>query len=145
MVARASAEIAADPALDIGVAQACIALSSDEHVRALNRTYRGKDKPTNVLSFPAAQPIDDDGPIQLGDIILAVETVEREADEQGVAPRDHLSHLVVHGLLHLLGFDHETVAEAEEMEGLETAILARLGIADPYAAPLDDDAECVET
>lgn len=141
LVRRVAIEIASDPLLDVGQSEACIALSTDEHVRGLNRTYRGKDKPTNVLSFPAAEPIEAHGPTPIGDIVLALETVAREAVEQGIAPRDHLTHLVVHGLLHLLGFDHETPSEAEEMEGLETAILARLGVADPYSAPLADEIE----
>lgn len=141
LVRRVALEIANEPSLDIGQVEACIALSTDESVRVLNRTYRGKDKATNVLSFPAAEPIAPRGATPIGDIIIALETVEREATEQGIAPRDHLAHLVLHGLLHLLGFDHETPGEAEEMESLETALLARLGIADPYSAPLADQVE----
>jgi probable rRNA maturation factor len=116
---------------------AAVALSTDERVRALNRAYRGIDKPTNVLSFPAPAPPDAasaPGPQSLGDIVLAFETLCAEAAEQGVSPRHHLQHLVVHGLLHLLGYDHETDADADEMEALEVEILARLGVADPYAA-----------
>ena len=92
-------------------------LGDDALVRTLNRTYRGKDKPTNVLSFPFQVP--SRRPAQndiLGDVVLAVETVAREAAQRGIQPLHHLQHLVVHGLLHLLGFEHETDAEAEDME-----------------------------
>lgn len=110
-----------------------IVLADDAFVRDLNRQYRNIDRPTNVLSFPAD---DDDGlgPRLLGDVILAYETVQREADAAGKRMLDHVSHLIIHGALHLLGFDHEDEQEAIEMEALETAILARLGIADPYLA-----------
>ncbi len=110
---------------------ACIALSSDEEVGKLNAAYRGKATPTNVLSFPA--PASDEQPRFLGDIGLAAETVAREAREQGLPLVDHLQHLVVHGLLHLEGYDHQTEAEAQVMEALEVRILAKLGVADPYA------------
>ncbi len=104
-----------------------IALDSDAAVRRLNRTYRGKDKPTNVLSFPGNKPF-------LGDIVLARQTVLREAREQGKRPADHLTHLVMHGTLHLLGYDHEQgEPQARRMERLETRLLAAMGIADPYA------------
>ncbi len=121
----------------------CIALSSDASVRALNRQWRAKDSPTNVLSFPAppqpaGRPVPGDAatsePRFLGDIVLAAETVAREAREMGISAHHHLQHLVVHGLLHLLGFDHEQDAEATAMEALETEILATIGVADPYAA-----------
>lgn len=107
-----------------------VLLTGDAEIRRLNRDFRAKDKPTNVLSFPAAEV---PGETILGDIALAYETCTREAEEEGKSVTDHLAHLVVHGVLHLLGFDHENPGEAEEMEAEEIAILARLGIADPYA------------
>jgi probable rRNA maturation factor len=109
-----------------------VVLTDDEEIRALNRDWRGFDKPTNVLSFPAAPvPGNDDQP-SLGDIVLAIETVQREAAEEGKPLADHVSHLAVHGLLHLAGHDHDTDEKAEAMEGLERQILAGLGVADPY-------------
>ncbi|SMH55589.1 rRNA maturation RNase YbeY [Azospirillum agricola] len=121
-----------------GPAELSVVLADDALVHQLNRDYRGKDKPTNVLSFAlteADEPEPVEGaPVLLGDVILAFETVRREAAEQNKAPADHMTHLVVHGVLHLLGYDHETDDEAEEMEALETRLLADLGIADPYAA-----------
>jgi probable rRNA maturation factor len=117
-----------------------ILLSSDEAIAALNARYRGKNKPTNVLSFPAAPdlpagggPLADELP-PLGDIIIALETVLREATDEEKPLLFHLSHLTVHGLLHLAGFDHETDSEAERMETLERHILASIGIPDPYAS-----------
>jgi probable rRNA maturation factor len=123
-------------ALPATLATAAVALSSDQHVQALNRAYRGKDKPTNVLSFPAPRGTSGGGtPSFLGDIVLAAETVAREAAEQGTPPSHHLQHLVVHGLLHLHGYDHECTEDAEEMEAVEVGVLARLGIPNPYADP----------
>jgi probable rRNA maturation factor len=114
--------------------EASVVLGNDALVRTLNRTYRGKNKPTNVLSFPFQVP-SDAGPMGiLGDVVLAVETVAGEAVQLGIPPVHHLQHLVVHGLLHLLGFEHETDAEAEVMEQVETEILVTLGVADPYAS-----------
>jgi probable rRNA maturation factor len=112
-----------------------VLLADDARVRELNRDWRGKDKPTNVLSFPAweaGDPAPAGGPLPLGDVALALETVLREAAAEGKAPEAHLAHLVVHGTLHLLGHDHEDEDEAERMEALEVGALARLGIADPY-------------
>jgi probable rRNA maturation factor len=104
-----------------------IALDGDAAVRRLNRTYRGKDEPTNVLSFPSGERQ------FLGDIALARQTVLREAREQNKRPADHLTHLVIHGTLHLLGYDHELgERQARRMERLETRLLAAMGIADPY-------------
>jgi probable rRNA maturation factor len=115
-------------------AEATIVLADDALVQQLNRTYRGKDKPTNVLSFPFQAPPGIETPRVLGDVILAAETVRREADERRALPIHHLQHLVLHGLLHLIGFDHETELEAEDMERLETEILTGIGVADPHAA-----------
>ncbi|MBS0524946.1 MAG: rRNA maturation RNase YbeY [Proteobacteria bacterium] len=104
-----------------------VALSDDKRVQALNKRDRRKDKPTNVLSYPSGEKA------FLGDIVLARQTVWREAREQKKTPADHVAHLVVHGTLHLLGYDHETSdADAERMEALERRILKKLGIADPY-------------
>jgi probable rRNA maturation factor len=112
--------------------EACIALSSDAHVQELNASFRGKDAPTNVLSFPAPATSLPQTTAHLGDVIIARETVEREAAEKAIPLADHLRHLTVHGLLHLLGYDHENDEDAEVMEGLETGILRRMGIPDPY-------------
>lgn len=101
-------------------------LTDDENIRILNRDYRGKDKPTNVLSFPQ----NEQG--MLGDIILSHTTIKKEAADQGKAFKHHLAHLVAHGVLHLMGHDHETSKDARAMEGLEIKILAALGIPDPY-------------
>jgi probable rRNA maturation factor len=109
-----------------------LCLADDAALRALNLSWRGIDKPTNVLSFPAAPGRPGEAPA-LGDIALAYETLAREAEDLGVSLADHYRHLLVHGFLHLIGYDHETDAEAERMEALETKILARLGVADPYA------------
>jgi probable rRNA maturation factor len=105
-----------------------VALSDDRRVRALNKRDRKKDKPTNVLSYPSGEKKN------LGDIVLARQTIWREARVQKKTPSDHVAHLVVHGTLHLLGYDHETSdVDAERMEALERRILKKLGIADPYA------------
>jgi probable rRNA maturation factor len=110
-----------------------ITLIDDAEQRMLNRTYRGKDAPTNVLAFPQVQTTQPaDAPALLGDVVLAFETVRREAAEQNKSFADHLRHLVVHGVLHLLGFDHEDAAEAMAMEAREIKILAGLGVPDPY-------------
>ena len=112
-----------------------ILLTDDAAVRDLNARFRGKDAPTNVLAFPAAP-----GAGHLGDIALAHGVCAREAAEQGKALVDHLRHLVVHGVLHLAGHDHQTDAEAAAMETLERHLLARLGVSDPYAARDLDEA-----
>lgn len=131
---RAAAETLAAE-LAIAHAEVCVALSNDEQVAELNGSYRGKPNPTNVLSFPAIPMLPVEGePRFLGDIVLALETLQREAADLGVPLAHHMQHLVVHGLLHLLGYDHQTEDEAREMEGLEVRVLSRLGIADPYAA-----------
>jgi probable rRNA maturation factor len=107
-----------------------VLLTDDAEQQGLNAQFRSKDKPTNVLSFPApefAAP-------HLGDVSLAYETCAREAEEQSKSLSDHLAHLVAHGVLHLLGWDHETDAEAEAMEALERKVMARLGVPDPYLA-----------
>jgi probable rRNA maturation factor len=114
-------------------AEVSLCLADDDRVRALNARWRGLDKPTNVLSFPAARPDGLATAPMLGDIALAYETLEREAGEAGIALADHYRHLVAHGFLHLIGYDHESDQEAERMEALERRILARLGVADPYA------------
>lgn len=117
-----------------------VALIDDAHMRRLNREFRGIDKPTNVLSFPAAMaPATPGMEHPLGDLAIAFETTAREAVESHKPFAHHLSHLVVHGLLHLLGHDHETEAEADAMERLERAILATLQIPDPYATPDRED------
>lgn len=118
-----------------------VLFSDDAEVQCLNRDYRGKDKPTNVLSFPMLEPAEIAAPgapaggeLLLGDIVLAAETVAREASEKRISVADHATHLIVHGLLHLLGYDHEDEGQAEHMEALETRALATMGVGDPYAA-----------
>jgi probable rRNA maturation factor len=118
---------AARAALGVRVRSLTVALSDDRRVQALNKRDRKKDKPTNVLSYPSGEKT------FLGDIVLARQTVLREARAQKKSPADHLAHLVVHGTLHLLGHDHETSdADADRMEALERRILRKLGISDPY-------------
>jgi probable rRNA maturation factor len=114
-----------------------IVLSSDADVRILNRDYRGKDTATNVLSFPSGLSADLSGTDMLGDVILAFETVSMEATRDGKSLEAHLRHLVVHGVLHLLGYDHETEDEATEMERREVEILGGFGISDPYIPVLE--------
>ena len=136
LIQVSAAEVAAERRFEIGKASVSVALANDEQLAILNGQFRGKPKPTNVLSFPPG-PGAPDG--TLGDIVLAFETVTREADEQDVSLEHHVQHLIVHGLLHLLGLDHETAGDAELMEALEIQILARLGIANPYTGALDHD------
>jgi probable rRNA maturation factor len=114
-------------------AELAIALADDAMVRTANKSFRAKDKPTNVLSFPAVQQDRIATAPFLGDIIIAYETVAAEASAEGKPFADHLAHLVVHGVLHILGYDHMTKAEAELMERRESLILASLGVPDPYA------------
>jgi probable rRNA maturation factor len=128
IVQAAAVEGTADPAAEVSVL-----LCDDAVIAALNARWRGRDEPTNVLSFPAPPPGDLAAPVYLGDIAIACETVVREAQEQGLPVTRHLAHLAVHGFLHLLGYDHGTDGEAERMEQLEREILASLGIPDPYA------------
>jgi probable rRNA maturation factor len=109
-----------------------VVLTDDAEIRDLNRDWRGFDKPTNVLSFPTAPSPGETSDRPLGDLVLAIETIRREAGEEGKSLADHVSHLAVHGLLHLAGHDHDTDEKAEAMEDLERRILAGLGIADPY-------------
>ena len=113
-------------------AEVSLCLADDARLGELNLRWRGVDKPTNVLSFPSA-PGGGAESVMLGDIALAYETLAREASELDVPLADHYRHLVAHGFLHLIGYDHATVKEAERMEALETRIMARLGAADPYA------------
>ncbi len=123
-------------ALAGGDAEVSVKFTSDEEVRALNARWRGKDRPTNVLSFPMAAPAELATAPMLGDIVLACGVCAAEAEEKRVGIAAHAAHLVVHGTLHLLGYDHETSdADAEEMENLERRALASLGIADPYQQP----------
>jgi probable rRNA maturation factor len=129
----AAAEIAD---ADVGEAELAVMLTDDTGIRTLNNNWRGIDKPTNVLSFPALQPTAGapaDAPRMLGDIAIAYETTRKEADDEEKPFDHHLSHLAVHGFLHLIGYDHEKDDDAEAMEGLEREILAQLGIPDPYA------------
>ncbi len=130
-VVRAAAATlgAADP--DAPSRDINLLLTDDASLRALNADFRGKDAPTNVLSFPAAESARP----HLGDIAMAYGVCAREAEAQGKPLAHHLMHLTVHGVLHLLGYDHESDAEAEAMEGIERAILSNLGVPDPYAHP----------
>jgi len=131
-VAIEAAELSCPPDAELS-----IVLSNDQHVQELNRQWRKIDKPTNVLSFPAEDIRPGEIPgILLGDIVLAQETVVREAVEQGKPFKDHLVHLVIHGFLHIFGYDHINDKEAEIMEGLERRSLAALDLPDPYQAQL---------
>jgi len=128
---------AAAAALATPDGEVSIVLTDDASIQKLNREWRKIDKPTNVLSFPALPPTGaggpDDAPRMLGDIAIAYETLRQEADDERKPFADHLSHLAVHGFLHLIGYDHEIDDDAEAMEALEQEILAQLGIPDPYA------------
>ena len=137
VIQRAIAAAAEAVEADVGDAELAVMLTDDSGIRTLNSNWRGIDKPTNVLSFPALQPEGarkpGDAPRMLGDIAIAYETTRREADLEGKPFPHHLSHLAIHGFLHLLGYDHEQDDDAEAMEVLEQEILAQLGIPDPYA------------
>ncbi|TAK46944.1 MAG: rRNA maturation RNase YbeY [Xanthobacteraceae bacterium] len=128
----AAAAMVAD-AVGAGEAELAVVLTDDAAVRALNRQWRGIDKPTNVLSFPGPAPDALIQPRLLGDIVMAYETCRREAEAEHKPFGHHLSHLAVHGFLHLVGYDHDNDDDAEVMEQLERQVLAGLGIADPYA------------
>ena len=131
----ALAAFAASSAAPDAPCEVTLVLTDDDEMRELNRTWRGKDSSTNVLSFPVGEPVGEahGEPSPLGDIVLTGEAVIEEAKVKGIPAADHAAHLVVHGMLHLLGFDHERDADAERMESFETKVLAGLGIADPYA------------
>lgn len=142
-----SAALSASPQATLAGTSAAIEISvrltSDEEVHKLNSQYRQQDKPTNVLSFPMVQPDlieslgnTDDGEILLGDIVLAHGVCAREAEDRKVSLQDHATHLIVHGVLHLLGHDHMDDAQAEAMESIEQAAMAALGLHDPY--PIED-------
>jgi probable rRNA maturation factor len=137
VIHRAIATAAEMVEADVDDAELAVMLTDDAGIRTLNSNWRGIDKPTNVLSFPALQPSGprgpDDAPRMLGDIAIAYQITRKEADEEQKPFDHHLSHLAVHGFLHLIGYDHEKDDDAEAMEALETEILAQLGIPDPYA------------
>lgn len=130
-----SAVSATDLSLQHG--EISVVLTDDAAMQSINQAHRGQDKPTNVLSFPALEPdmlakLNGKHPFLLGDLVFALQTVKREAEAGRISFHHHMSHLIVHGFLHLLGYDHEQDRQADAMETLETRILASLGIADPY-------------
>ena len=139
--AAAVAERAATAALGAAEGGVVVLLTDDETVRDLNARFRDRDRPTNVLSFPAAEMIIPGQAAPLGDVVLAHGVCVAEAVAQGKTLADHLSHLTVHGVLHLQGYDHETDAEAVQMENLETEIITQMGYADPYLSEKSADAE----
>lgn len=126
--------MAAAAALSTAGGEVSIVLTDDSAVRSLNRDWRGIDKPTNVLSFPVSGPAGGENVRLLGDIVIAFETLERECADGNRDFLHHLAHLAVHGFLHLNGYNHETDAQAEAMEGLESRIMAQLNVPDPYRA-----------
>jgi probable rRNA maturation factor len=133
----ATIELAAHAAFAVAIPEKpahyelAVVLTDDAEMRELNREWRGKDAATNVLSFPTGEVVGE--PVLLGDVVIAYETAQRGTNESGISLSDHVSHLVVHGVLHLLGLDHTEDETAERMEDLERRALASLGIADPYA------------
>src|ERR1700758_1670496 len=135
VVLRAIAATVSAVELPAAKTELAVMLTDDTRIRELNQQWRGQDKPTNVLSFPAEWHVgpDDDAPRMLGDIAIAYETTRREAEDEQKPFDHHLSHLAIHGFLHLIGYDHENNDDAEDMETLEREILAQLGIPDPYA------------
>ena len=133
-VATAAAELST-----IG-GEICIVLTDDSAIARLNRDWRGINKPTNVLSFPASGQRGRQGARLLGDIVIAYQTLERECETENRPFLHHLAHLAIHGFLHLSGYDHESDGEAEEMEGLESRIMMRLNMPDPYVARGSDNA-----
>src|ERR1700675_2224534 len=141
VIQRAIAIAAATVDTDVADAELAVMLTDDSGIRTLNSNWRGIDKPTNVLSFPALQPTGaptpDDAPRMLGDIAIAYQTTRKEADEEQKPFDHHLSHLAVHGFLHLIGYDHEKDDDAEAMEAIEREILSQLGIPDPYTERRD--------
>ncbi|CAN5221555.1 rRNA maturation RNase YbeY [soil metagenome] len=135
--AEAIVERAAAMALGDVQGDLVVLLTDNGAVQLLNAEFRDKDRPTNVLSFPGADMVLPGAPVHLGDIVLAFGICRDEAAEQGKSLANHLTHLVVHGVLHVLGRDHEDEAEAEAMEAQERTLLASLGVADPYILPDD--------
>ncbi len=131
-LARA-AQAAFDAVSEQQISEISLVLTSDEEICALNKSWRGKDEPTNVLSFGLGGMVHGEDPRNLGDVVLACETVTREAESRGLEIGQHTAHLVVHGVLHLLGYDHANECEAEKMEQLEVRILAAIGFPDPYS------------
>lgn len=118
------------------ITEISVTLTNDESIQSLNKDYRGKDKPTNVLSFPQIDWSNDDWKddpvVMLGDVVVSFETIAREAEEQSKSLEHHFTHMLVHSIVHLFGYDHETDEEAEEMEALEIEILKQMGIENPY-------------
>ena len=133
VIQRAIATAADAVDADVAETELAVMLTDDTGIRTLNSNWRGIDKPTNVLSFPASGPATGGGTRLLGDIVIAFETLERECTDENRAFLHHLAHLAVHGFLHLNGYDHDTDAQAGEMEELESRIMARLNMPDPYS------------
>lgn len=139
LVERTVATVASGLGPGIGSGEISLVFAADAFVQSLNAEHRGKDAPTNVLSFPNGFEAPAGAPRLLGDVVLARETIAREAAEQDKSVADHVAHMLIHGILHLCGWDHETAGEAQSMEALEVELLARLGIPDPYRAFAPDE------